>query len=206
MGRIPRPETKKNIVFQAFILFTQKPYDKVTFDDLERVTGLSRGALLYHFKTKLDIFNAVIENSLLNRSSVLNIPIKDKDCLKNFILDFIANSAIAIKTMANLGIKNVNMAYFNIESQAHYFYPNYNKISKQQIVTDTKVWLNVINKALDNKEIEIPIEPETLALLFEKTYLGHAYAAVSEDKGCDVDLLKKELLSLYELVKKKQKK
>ncbi len=111
---IARPintSTKENILLQAFILFSKKPYDKVTFEDLEKATGLRRGALLYHVKTKMNLFNEVIESSILNRSSILNIPIQDKDCLKNFI----------------------------IESQALYYYTNYNQISKQGFDTEIKV-------------------------------------------------------------------
>lgn len=200
MARPVNTKTKENILFQAFILFSKKPYDKVTFEDLEKATGLSRGALLYHVKTKMNLFNEVIESSLLNRSSILNIPIRDKDCLKNFILDFVNNCEQTMKTMISYGIKNINLAYFNIESQALYYYTNYNKISKQGFATDVKVWEQVINRAIEKEEVKHDIDVEILALLFQKTYLGHAYNAVSEEKGCDVTLLQKELLSIYDFV------
>ena len=44
--------TKNRLLIEAFKLFAHKPYDRVTFADLEEVTGLSRGAILYHIKTK----------------------------------------------------------------------------------------------------------------------------------------------------------
>ena len=40
--------TKNRLLIEAFKLFAHKPYDRVTFADLEEVTGLSRGAILYH--------------------------------------------------------------------------------------------------------------------------------------------------------------
>ena len=45
--------TKDKLLIEAFKLFTSKPYDRVTFADLEQATGLSRGAILYHIKTNL---------------------------------------------------------------------------------------------------------------------------------------------------------
>ncbi len=204
MARPINTGTKENILFQAFILFSKKPYDKVTFEDLEKATGLSRGALLYHVKTKMNLFNEVIESSILNRSSILNIPIQDKDCLKNFILDFVNNCQQTMKLMNSYGIKNINLAYLNIESQALYYYTNYNQISKQGFDTEIKVWTLVINKAMEKKEIKHNIDANTFALLFHKLYLGHAYSAVSEEKGCNVSLLQKELLSLYELIKENE--
>ena len=128
MLRTECTNTKKEILLQAFVLFSKKPYDQVTFSDLELVTGLSRGAILYHVKTKINLFNDVIKSSLLSRSSTLEIQIQEKDCLKNFILEFINNCEAAMKSMRSYGIKNINRAHFNIESQALYYYANYDEI------------------------------------------------------------------------------
>lgn len=48
--------TKDKLLIEAFKLFTSKPYDRVTFADLEQATGLSRGAILYHIKQRKFIF------------------------------------------------------------------------------------------------------------------------------------------------------
>ena len=52
--------TKNRLLIEAFKLFAHKPYDRVTFADLEEVTGLSRGAILYHIKTKENLFLKLI--------------------------------------------------------------------------------------------------------------------------------------------------
>lgn len=202
MLRTECTNTKKEILLQAFVLFSKKPYDQVTFSDLELVTGLSRGAILYHVKTKINLFNDVIKSSLLSRSSTLEIQIQEKDCLKNFILEFINNCEVAMKSMRSYGIKNINRAHFNIESQALYYYANYDEISKQWVSTEIKIWKQVIKKAIEKEEI-IEVDSEIMALVFEKIYLGHAYTAVTNENGCDIELLKRELFIIYELVKRK---
>ena len=53
--------TKNRLLIEAFKLFAHKPYDRVTFADLEEVTGLSRGAILYHIKTKENLFLNVVK-------------------------------------------------------------------------------------------------------------------------------------------------
>ncbi|PQL93750.1 TetR/AcrR family transcriptional regulator [Apibacter adventoris] len=195
-------DTKKKILLQAFLLFSKKPYDEVTFSDLELVTGLSRGAILYHVKTKINLFNEVIESSLFSRSSTLEIQIQEKDCLKNFILEFIHNCEVAMKTMRSYGLKNINKAHFNIESQALYYYANYAEISKQWVATEIKIWQQVIKKAIVKEEV-IEVDSEAMALVFEKIYLGHAYTAITSENGCDTELLKRELFTIYELIKRK---
>lgn len=57
--------TKDKLLIEAFKLFTSKPYDRVTFADLEQATGLSRGAILYHIKTKENLFLNVVKKLYL---------------------------------------------------------------------------------------------------------------------------------------------
>ena len=194
-GRI----TRENLTFRSFILFSLKPYDKVTFSDIEKATGLSRGAILYHFNSKQEIFNAVVESTLLNRTSILEIPIKEKDPLQSFIFDFVDSRKDVIKEMSKHGIKNMNLARYNIESQALYFYDQFDKLSRQMRTTELTVWTQVIKKSQDVNEIDKKHDPAKLASLFLNAYLGHAYSAAKEEKGCDTELLLDELMYLREI-------
>jgi len=199
MSRNSGDITKKKLLFQSFVLFSTKPYDKVTFSDIEKATGLSRGAILYHFASKQEIFNAVVESSLINRSLFLDLPIKEKNPLENFILDFIKSCSVETKEMAKSGIKNINRAYYNIESQALYFYDQYDKLSRQMRSTEIKVWSQVIKKAQEKNEIKKTVDSDFLATLFLDTYYGHAFAAAKEEKGCDLEFLLKELMLVREM-------
>jgi AcrR family transcriptional regulator len=191
--------TRRNLILQSFFLFSIKPYDKVTFSDIEKATGLSRGAILYHFKTKQEIFDAVVESSLLSRTAILDIPVKEKDPLYSFIIDFVNCCKEAVKEMSKVGIKNMNLAHYNIEAQALYYYVQFDKLSSQMKTTELKVWTSIVKKAQDVGEIRKNLDPEKLASLFLNTYLGHAYSAAKEEKGCDMDLLLSELLYLREM-------
>jgi len=191
--------TRENLTFRSFILFSLKPYDKVTFSDIEKATGLSRGAILYHFNSKQEIFNAVVESTLLSRTSILEIPIKEKDPLQSFIFDFVDSRKDVIKEMSKHGIKNMNLARYNIESQALYFYDQFDKLSRQMRTTELTVWTQVIKKSQDVNEIDKKHDPAKLASLFLNAYLGHAYSAAKEEKGCDTELLLDELMYLREI-------
>lgn len=203
MGRTSGKATREKIIFEAFILFSTNQYDKVTFAEIERVTGLSRGSIIYHFKNKQELFDAVVESCLLNRMSILNIPICDNDCLKAFILNFIQNCETVVKSMGGHGIKNINLANYIIESTAFCFFDGYSKRSHQMQEVEHAVWTQVVKRAREKKEIRDDIEPEMLALLFLKLYMGHAYSATKDENGCDLKQLHKELFILYDLVKTK---
>jgi len=193
--------TREKIVFTAFIQFSIKPYEKVTFDDLVRETGVGRGTILHHFKTKKEIFDAAIEFSLSTRTGILNIPVREHDCLKNFIIDFVKSCKETQTKMAKYGISNINRSMFNLNNQAFFHYENFETLSKQNQQIEIKVWHQVINKAIAANEIKTPIDPELLATIFYQAYMGHSYEAVSNKHGCDIDKLIKELMGIYEIVK-----
>lgn len=199
MGRKNGKKTKENLIFQSFVLFSHNPYSNVKFADIEKATGLSRGAVLYHFASKQDIFNAVVKFSLLGRASILEIPIVDSEPLNTFIIDFVKSCKTTMKELAKKGIKNVNRAHYNIESQALYFYDQFDILSEQIRDTELAVWTQVVKKAQKVDEIKKDIDPEKLAALFLNTYLGHAYSAAKKENGCDVELLLDELLYLRKI-------
>ena len=201
MPRTGGEKTKEKLVFQAFLLFSKKPYVDVIFRDLEESSGLTRGALLYHFKNKQEMFNLVVEFSMLSRATILDIPLKERDCLKNFLLDFLNKCEETVKKMASYGIKNVNLAHYNIENQALYYFENYDKLARQMQDTELKVWSQAVKKSYQNNEIKQDINPEKITSILYNTYLGHAYSSAKEAKGCNMKQLREELFYIFDMIK-----
>lgn len=201
MNKLNSINTKDSIITTAFILFSSKPFDAVTYSDIEGKTGLSRGGIQHHVGSKMHLFKEAIKKSVDKRSSIIDIPLQDKNCLLNFIRNFVENCSLEKKAMKKLGIKNINLAHLNIEQQALYYFPDIATLAKQWLSTENKVWVNVINKAIEKKEIKSDVSVENLATLFQNTYIGTAYQGVMEDKGCDIEVLERNLLSIYHLIK-----
>ncbi len=65
MKTIKNPEERKNEILDAAdMLFTQKGFDGTSTNDILEAVGIARGTLYYHFKSKEDIMD-----SLINRYS-----------------------------------------------------------------------------------------------------------------------------------------
>lgn len=67
-------ERRKEILDVAEELFVTKGYDKTSTNDILDRIGIARGTLYYHFKSKEDILNAIIErinSSLIARASTI---------------------------------------------------------------------------------------------------------------------------------------
>ena len=91
-------KTKRRIFTTAIKLFAEKGYENTGIEEITAVAGYAKGALYYHFETKEDLFDLLLEEgaNLLNNS----IEIKFKNC-KNAIEKLKAILMIEIKTIIN---------------------------------------------------------------------------------------------------------
>ena len=91
-------KTKRRIFKTAINLFAKKGYENTAIEEITAVAGYAKGALYYHFETKEDLFDLLLEEgaNLLNNS----IEIKFKKC-SNALEKLKAILLIEIKTIIN---------------------------------------------------------------------------------------------------------
>jgi TetR/AcrR family transcriptional repressor of nem operon len=71
MQAVSEQGTRVEIVEAADGLFYRHGYDHTSFADIAAAVRISRGNFYYHFKTKDEILNAVIERRLVNTRAML---------------------------------------------------------------------------------------------------------------------------------------
>lgn len=194
-------KSKDRIIFEAFKLFCQKPYDQVTFADMEVATNLSRGAILYHFKAKEIIFNRVIETYVLSTNSITGIDIKKRENLQEFIIAFLEHLKTNKLQMKKWGIRNMNMALLHIESSAYTFYPDMQDKARKWYDEQLEVWEAVLANAVESNEVRKDINVKVVARFFEKIYFGLSFLSVPNIQGIEVEELQEDFQSLYEFLK-----
>lgn len=69
---VTKRTTRERIVETADRLFYERGYDHTSFTDISEAVRISRGNFYFHFKTKDDILNAVIERRLSKMRSILD--------------------------------------------------------------------------------------------------------------------------------------
>lgn len=73
MSRKNNPkQTIENIISISAKLFTEKGYDETSMQDIVNALGMSKGAIFHHFKSKEDIFNAIINRKSAYVEQTLN--------------------------------------------------------------------------------------------------------------------------------------
>ncbi len=79
MARNKNPEETVNLILEAsYHLFIEKGYERTSIQDIiDRLGGLSKGAIYHHFRSKEDILVAVIER-ITDMSNALLLEIRDR--------------------------------------------------------------------------------------------------------------------------------
>ena len=68
---IKSKRSKDQIIQAALSLFSNKGYKETTMADLVTVTGLSKGAVYHHFKSKEEILQLLMEKETISLSTFL---------------------------------------------------------------------------------------------------------------------------------------
>jgi AcrR family transcriptional regulator len=114
--------TRAHIVEAADTLFYRQGFEHTSFADIADVVQISRGNFYYHFKSKDEILNAVIEARLEDTRSMLAQWEADgrtaADRIRSFIHILIANKADIKRYGCPVGTLNSELAKLNHASQA----------------------------------------------------------------------------------------
>lgn len=115
--------TREQIVEAADQLFYLQGYERTSFSDIATAVKLSRGNFYYHFKTKDEILDAVIELRLANTRKMLEQWESEGEAPADRIWSFIhiltANQAKIMAFGCPVGTLCAELAKLNHASQAH---------------------------------------------------------------------------------------
>jgi len=81
--------TREKIVTSADRLFYERGFEVTSFADVAEMVGISRGNFYYHFKTKDEILDAVIERRIKDRDQMLEGWVDANQTPKQSVASFI---------------------------------------------------------------------------------------------------------------------
>lgn len=106
--------TREQIVEAADDLFYRRGYENTSFSDIAAVVGISRGNFYYHFKTKDEILDAVIDHRLTKTEAMLDRWEADgeepADRIRCFIQILIANRTQIMRHGCPVGTLSAELA------------------------------------------------------------------------------------------------
>ena len=202
---VMRKSHKEELFNATFRLFILHGYDGVSLGDIEKATGMSRGAIFHYADSKLDLFRQVVEQYVLDRQSIdMKIRVGEDPSLREFIdayIDGVKRTMTELMMLMGEGVTLVecSRAYLSIIQQIAVLFPDLSERQQQSITREQQVWQQVISRAVERGEIQPCIDTELMAQTFIALFYGRAYRD-SLTHGLDADLLKRQMLQLYEAI------
>ena len=115
------PTTREHIVEAADRLFYQQGYEHTSFADIAGVVKISRGNFYFHFKTKDEILDAVINRRLAEKRQMLERweieGERPADRIRSFINIILVNRADLKRYGCPLGTLSTELAKLNHPAQ-----------------------------------------------------------------------------------------
>jgi len=192
--------TRKKLLSDAFKLFSSNSYENVSFSELEKASGVSRGSMAYYFKNKKGLFSEMLKTFVFDKSSVKRVPERYQHSLIAFYNYFIEILERERDKLKDLGINNMNEALFFIEMSALLNISDFRSNASAWYEEEKDIWCRIIENAVCSNEIRSDIDFHNVADLFERIYLGASFMGVFSILGADLNALRANFDQLYSLL------
>lgn len=201
---IMRKNNKEVLYRAAFRLFLTRPFEGVSISDIEKESGLTRGAVFYYATNKQDLFRQVIEYYILDAQ---DIDKKVKSMPNCTLHEYIENYINGIeRTMGNVldtveTIRgNTCRAYISTLLQVCSMFPDIQNRYLINIHNDIGRWVTVLTYAIQQREVRKDIDVLCFARLFVSTFYGMSVLD-SISQGLNTLQLREQMYTLYNLIK-----
>lgn len=157
-------DLKDEIVNKSFFQFLNKGYKACSLKDLEKATGLTKGAFYYYFRSKEEILKAGIEkylsvNGEMSEEDFLQIP-----SLKEYISIVVERKERnAAKLQEIFDFFIIEVAFFQLILEVAPLFPEYRKCIDELSKDRLSRWEYMILKAKQLGEIKAGLDTSVLA-------------------------------------------
>ncbi|WP_277070561.1 TetR/AcrR family transcriptional regulator [Prevotella corporis] len=194
---------KEQLYHETFKLFLSKPFEAVSIADIEEASGMTRGAITYYAKDKLGLFYSVVKHHLVDTQNLKQKITKTEFVsLKEFLEEYVNCCQETMNRFSDVDkkVQNASRAYASLILQICKYFPDlhaqYLENRNQEII----MWIGILQKAIENKEIRSDIDIMNTARNFMNIFYGQSYLD-SLSAGLNVVELKMQLMNLYKLLK-----
>lgn len=198
---------REELLQNAFRLFVRMNYEKASYTELTKATGLSKAGICHYYPSKQELFIAVVNKYLLNVHDPRNKFVQSKGTLIEFIDNYVEGVQKALLRYFELigktnipGQLSANADYYHFLSQVARYYPNAQKKMKEFTDQDYAYWRTAVQRAVKSGELKAGTDVEEAIVVFRQVYFGLSFE-MSFFCGLDTEVLRRHLHYIYSLLK-----
>lgn len=157
-------DLKDNIVNKSFFQFLNKGYKACSLRDLEKVTGLTKGAFYYYFRNKEEILKAGIEKYLSVANEMSEAEFLQIHSLKDY-MDIVVErkERNADRLLELFDFFIIEVAFFQLVLEIAALFPDYRRCIDELSKNRLSRWEFMILKAKQQGEIKAELDTSVLA-------------------------------------------
>lgn len=157
-------DLKDCIINKSFFQFLNRGYKACSLKDLEKATGLTKGAFYYYFRNKEEILKAGIDRYL----SVINEMSEEEflriDTLKEYIDVVVAQKERNAEKLQELfDFFIIEVAFFQLVLEVAFLFPEYRRCIDELSKNRLSRWEFMILKAKQQGEVKVGLDTTVLA-------------------------------------------
>lgn len=195
---------KEHLYLAAFKLFLTKQYDAVSISDIEKESGMTRGAITYYGGDKRGLFYDVVKHFIIDKQNLENkMQCMQFESLARFIEDYIAGCKATMDGLDYIdkSVQNASSAYMGLILQICRFFPDLHDKYIENRNNELAIWIKIIQHSIDAGEIREDISVISTAKNFVNLFYGQSYLDALS-MGLNTVELKIQMMNLYKLLKK----
>lgn len=193
----------EQLYHEAFKLFLSKPFEAVSIADIEEASGMTRGAITYYAKDKIGLFYSVVKHYFVDNQNLKQKIVKSEfGSLKDFIEAYVDGCQETMNRFSDVDktVQNASRAYATLVLQICKYFPDLHSQYLENRNQEIIIWIGVLQRAIENKEIRSDIDIMNTARNFMNLFYGQSYLD-SLSIGLNTVELKMQLMNLYKLLR-----
>ena len=193
----------EQLYHEVFKLFLSKPFEAVSIADIEEASGMTRGAITYYAKDKIGLFYSVVKHYFVDTQNLKQKIVKSEfGSLKDFIEAYVDGCQETMNRFSDVDktVQNASRAYATLVLQICKYFPDLHSQYLENRNQEIIIWIGVLQRAIENKEIRSDIDIMNTARNFMNLFYGQSYLD-SLSMGLNTVELKMQLMNLYKLLR-----
>lgn len=195
-----REQSQKLLLLAGIKLFGSKGYDATSIVDIETELHQTRGAITYHYKSKLGMFEATVNKYYLGRVMPSTVPEEYRNSLKDFYVKYVSMLEEECLELTNAGVRNVAGTFLNLETDALRSIPHFMDKCTELNEAQISVLELVIGRSIHNGEIKSGVIPSVIAEMFMNVVIGQTLRSNIEGFMYYTDGMLRQFNSIYRLI------